>query len=122
NTVTDPRPTNIGLPRAAVRDAACVTRTTAARQMRWTPGDHGFALELSPELPATLAVDLRQDVESFLSRTQRRLADIRHWVIHPGGPKILDAVQAALGLHDAALQPSRDILRRYGNMSSTTVF
>jgi len=47
--------------------------------------------------------------------------DVRHWVMHPGGRKVIDRVQAALGLSDADVAVSRSVLRRYGNMSSPTV-
>jgi predicted naringenin-chalcone synthase len=108
--------------KATLIDTQCITRREAAGQMTWTPAEHGFRLTLSPELPSTLAVDLRADVASFLARTGRRMDDVRHWIIHPGGPRILDAAQAALGLSDEATAHSRAILQRLGNMSSTTVF
>jgi len=47
--------------------------------------------------------------------------EVAHWAVHPGGRSILDRVQSALGLGDAQLGPSREVLRRYGNMSSATV-
>jgi alkylresorcinol/alkylpyrone synthase len=47
--------------------------------------------------------------------------DVRFWVLHPGGRKVIDRVQQSLGLRDADVAPSRRILRRYGNMSSATV-
>ena len=47
---------------------------------------------------------------------------IASWLVHPGGPQILDAVEQALGLPEDALGISRSVLRRYGNMSSPTIF
>jgi predicted naringenin-chalcone synthase len=49
------------------------------------------------------------------------VADIAHWVIHPGGPRIIDAVQAAVALTDEDTALSRSVLHDYGNMSSPTV-
>ena len=49
------------------------------------------------------------------------MEDITHWAIHPGGRIILDSVQKALGLPDAALASSRSVLRQFGNMSSATI-
>jgi len=46
---------------------------------------------------------------------------VKHWLVHRGGPIILDAAGAALGLPAAALELSRSVLRRYGNMSSATI-
>jgi predicted naringenin-chalcone synthase len=48
-------------------------------------------------------------------------AEIERWAIHPGGRSILDKVQHNLGLRDEQLEPSREVLREYGNMSSATV-
>lgn len=47
--------------------------------------------------------------------------DIRHWLLHPGGRKVIDRVQESLGLSDADVALSRRVLRQYGNMSSATV-
>ena len=49
------------------------------------------------------------------------MAAIDHWLVHPGGPQILDSVQQALGLPADALRLSRAVLRRHGNMSSPTI-
>jgi predicted naringenin-chalcone synthase len=48
-------------------------------------------------------------------------ADIAHWVLHPGGRKVIDRVQDTLGLSDGDVALSRHVLRNYGNMSSPTV-
>src|SRR5262249_6643479 len=103
-------------------DAACVSMPQAADQMRWIAGDHGFELLLSPDLPFTLAAGVREAVVPFLAQNGRAISDVRHWIIHPGGPKILDVVQDALRLPVNRLQWPRDVLRRFGNMSSATVF
>lgn len=47
--------------------------------------------------------------------------DFAFWAIHPGGRSIIDAVQKGIGLDSEFLKPSREILRRYGNMSSATI-
>ena len=60
-------------------------------------------------------------VHGFLERKGLKMVDIRHWIIHPGGRKVIDHIQKALELRDAQVQCSRDILREYGNMSSVTV-
>ena len=48
-------------------------------------------------------------------------SSIDQWAVHPGGRTVLDAVEGALGLTPAALDTSRAILRRFGNMSSATL-
>src|SRR5258708_26211141 len=60
-------------------------------------------------------------VDALLARNGLRRADIRFWVAHPGGRKVLDNVQRHLGLTDEQLRFSRAVLRKFGNMSSPTV-
>ena len=104
-----------------VVDVASVTDTTAADMMTWDIGERGFRMGLSPEVPQVLGRHARPAVGSLLDRHGLAPADISAWVIHPGGPAILESVRDALDLPDAALAPSREILRDYGNCSSPTV-
>jgi predicted naringenin-chalcone synthase len=99
----------------------CVAIPDFAEQMVWRAGDFGLRLSLSPELPATLAAHLPVAVQGFLTEVELSAAQIDHWLIHPGGPQILDAVEDALDLTEGELCFSRLILRRYGNMSSPTI-
>jgi predicted naringenin-chalcone synthase len=82
----------------------------------------GFRIVLHPEVPAQVGRAVRGVVEPLLARHGLSLADVDAWALHPGGARILDAAQAALGLDDAALAPSRRVLRDHGNMSSPTVW
>lgn len=108
--------------RVRVVDCACHTLPAAANQMVWFAGDHGLQLTLSNELPDTLALHIGPAIQSFLARSQKSLDQIDHWVVHPGGPQILDSMEKTMNLPSDALRWSRDVLRRYGNMSSPTVF
>ncbi len=114
----------LGHKRTPVRvvDCACITLPDAAHQMTWFAGNHGLQLTLSQELPETLAAHIRPAIESFLAESHTALDQIDHWVVHPGGPQILDSIEQAMKLDSQALRWSRDVLRRYGNMSSPTVF
>jgi predicted naringenin-chalcone synthase len=105
-----------------VVDCACLTLPAAADQMTWFAGNHGLQLTLSQDLPETLAANIRPTIERFLARSQTTLGQIDHWVVHPGGPLILDSIEHAMKLDSQALHWSRDVLRRFGNMSSPTVF
>jgi predicted naringenin-chalcone synthase len=89
--------------------------------MTWRIGDFGFEMGLSRRIPELIGMHLRGYVESWLDRLDFRLSDIRSWAIHPGGPKILDAVELALSLSPASLGPSRGVLAEHGNMSSPTL-
>jgi predicted naringenin-chalcone synthase len=76
---------------------------------------------LSIEVPAVGARRGREVIERLMASTGTEPAEIQHWVIHPGGQKVLDAFQEALGLPGEALAASRTVLYNYGNMSSVSV-
>lgn len=89
--------------------------------MSWSISDHGFLMQLSARVPDLIKLHLRPWLESWLAGHELRLEEIGAWDIHPGGPRILSAVEAALGLDDRATTASREVLREYGNLSSPTV-
>jgi alkylresorcinol/alkylpyrone synthase len=65
--------------------------------------------------------NLGRDVDEFLSEHQLTRADVGSWVIHTGGPKVLEATEQALGISNGALAASWACLRRTGNLSSASV-
>lgn len=87
--------------------------------MAWTVGDSGFDMMLSGKVPATIQEAMRNTAGQFLHGLPSEAIDL--WAVHPGGRTVLDAVERGLGLTTASLSTSRDILRRFGNMSSATV-
>lgn len=89
------------------------------KDMDWTIGDEGFEMVLTAEVPRIVGREIRTAVESIARDGGAEAVDA--WAVHPGGRSILDRVQAGLGLSDDAMAASRDVLRRYGNMSSATV-
>ena len=91
----------------------------SADQITWHIGGLGFDMVLLGRVPQTIAKGLPSRLDSILAG--QRPENIEHWAIHPGGRTILDAVQGSIGLPDNRLRQSRDILRRFGNMSSATV-
>ncbi|MBN9119975.1 MAG: hypothetical protein J0I06_12570, partial [Planctomycetes bacterium] len=93
----------------------------SASDMSWTVGDRGFEMTLSRRVPGLIAAHLRPWIESWLGDNGLSLADVRSWAVHPGGPKIVSAVEEALALPAEALAPSRAVFAEYGNMSSPTV-
>lgn len=110
-------------PGAGWRHAAsgCVLLPGSADQMTWSIGDHGFEMGLSPRVPRTIAEHLRPWLERWLGAQGLDLSAVASWAIHPGGPRILDAVENALGLPPGATLASREVLEECGNMSSPTV-
>ena len=89
--------------------------------MGWTVGDHGFEMTLSRRVPGLIAGHLRPWLEAWLADNGLSLAEVRSWAVHPGGPKIVSAVEECLGLSAEALAPSRAVFAGHGNMSSPTV-
>jgi predicted naringenin-chalcone synthase len=89
--------------------------------MTWQIGDHGFEMTLSAGLPEIIRQNLRDWCEGWLGRHDLNLTDIAAWAIHPGGPKILDAIEQALDIAPEAMRASREVLARNGNMSSATI-
>ena len=89
--------------------------------MGWKVSEKGFQIVLSPRLPQLIHDHLRADVDHFLADYGLKRCDIGNWVIHTGGPKILDAVEHALELSGSDLKLSRESLRQHGNISSASV-
>lgn len=89
--------------------------------MGWTIGNHGFEMTLSAKVPQLIASHLRPWLESWLDRQRLAIGDVGSWAIHPGGPRVLSAVEDALGLVPGVAWASREILSENGNMSSPTV-
>jgi len=91
------------------------------RVMGWDISEKGFRIVLSPEVPDTVVKHLGGDVDAFLGEQGLVRSDIKTWVMHTGGPKVLEATGIALGLTEKDLAPSWNCLRKVGNISSTSV-
>jgi len=89
--------------------------------MGWDVTDTGFRIVLSAEVPEVARRFLRADVDAFLADHGLTRRDVATWIAHPGGPKVLQAMAAALEVDDAALAPAWRSLREVGNLSSTSV-
>ena len=89
--------------------------------MGWEITEDGFKIVLSQRLPEFIKRNLAGDVDAFLARQGLARADIGNWVIHTGGPRVLEAMQETLGLEDRHLALSWDSLSRFGNLSSASV-
>jgi alkylresorcinol/alkylpyrone synthase len=89
--------------------------------MGWKVSERGFNIVLSPEVPTLIREHLGHDVDAFLGEHGYRRSDMESWVLHTGGPKVLEATAAALELHDGQLDASWDCLKKVGNLSSASV-
>jgi alkylresorcinol/alkylpyrone synthase len=92
------------------------------RVMGWDISEKGFRIVLSPEVPDTVVKHLGEDVDTFLAEQGGlRRCDIKSWVMHTGGPKVLEATATALGVTEKDLAASWECLKKVGNISSTSV-
>jgi alkylresorcinol/alkylpyrone synthase len=89
--------------------------------MGWKITEKGFRITLSPEVPVLIRENLGNDVNAFLGDHGYTKKDIGSWVLHTGGPKVLEATAAALELKDGELDASWDCLKKVGNLSSASV-
>ena len=91
------------------------------RVMGWDVVDTGFKVVLSAQVPEVVEAHVGKDVDAFLRELGLARQDIRHWVAHTGGPRVLRAFQSALGLSEKALARSWRSLSEVGNLSSASV-
>jgi alkylresorcinol/alkylpyrone synthase len=91
------------------------------RIMGWDVAEGGFRLVLSPKLPELVRNELGPLVDSFLLSHDLSRRDIVHYLTHPGGAKVVDAIRDALGLFNGELRISEEVLRDHGNVSSASV-
>lgn len=89
--------------------------------MGWNISEKGFRIVLSPDVPRIVQEHLRDDVDSFLAEYELTRSDIDNWIMHTGGPKVLEATQQALELPENALAASWKCLSEVGNLSSASV-
>jgi alkylresorcinol/alkylpyrone synthase len=89
--------------------------------LAWRLGSDGFRIVLTADLADVVARHLSAGVNIFLEEQGLTVDEIRSWVCHPGGPRVIDAVQESLGLPGNALEVTRRSLAAVGNMSSVSV-
>ncbi len=89
--------------------------------MGWDVSERGFGIVLSADVPRMVTDNLRRDVDRFLADHDLERRDVVSWVCHPGGPKVLQAMEEALELDPEALAVTWRSLREVGNLSSTSV-
>ena len=112
---------NSETPEWSVQAQGTFLMPTSGDAMSWRIGDHGFRMTLSAEVPALIQAHLGEWLKGWLKDQGLCVDNVRSWAVHPGGPRILEAVEDGLALENGVLDVSRDVLRRHGNMSSATV-
>ncbi|AKQ46683.1 naringenin-chalcone synthase [Rufibacter radiotolerans] len=99
----------------------CDLAPSGQKEMAWHIHDFGFEMTLSSYVPALIKQGIGQLTQSLLQKLNLQLDQIDLFAIHPGGRKILEVIEQALGLTPQNNQYAYQVLRNYGNMSSATV-
>jgi len=89
--------------------------------MGWSIDPLGFGVILRRTVPEFVATELKPALTQILARMQLTTADIDKFVCHPGGAKVIDAIETALALGQGTLEHERQVIADYGNMSAPTV-
>jgi alkylresorcinol/alkylpyrone synthase len=89
--------------------------------MGWEFLDTGFKVLFSRDIPTIISENIKNDIDSFLEKHQLTRADIKNFIFHPGGKKVLTAYEEALSMDEDYLKNTREVMNDYGNMSSVTV-
>jgi len=89
--------------------------------MGWEFLDGGFKVLFSQDIPTIISKNISDDVSSFLEKHQLDISDIKNFIFHPGGKKVLNAYEDALMAEGDFLKNTREVMQDYGNMSSSTV-
>jgi predicted naringenin-chalcone synthase len=94
---------------------------TPEQHMTWSIGNTGFEMMLSSYVPQVIQGGIHKLTSSMLDKLNKKITDIKHFAIHPGGKKILDVIERELGINKEKNLPAYHVLKNFGNMSSPTV-
>lgn len=108
--------------RARVSAQSSRLELSARGQMSWRVGDHGFSMFLDGKVPEVVGPAARRAVDELAAAAGLAAERPRRCAVHPGGPRILAAVERALSLPPDGLRSSYGVLADYGNMSSASIF
>lgn len=89
--------------------------------MGWEMKNEGLHVVFSRDIPTIVENWLEPNVQSFLQEQNVTIKDVSHFIAHPGGKKVLDAYEKALGLSKGMTEIPLQVLKEYGNMSSATI-
>lgn len=115
------RPADAARGRLAYVDNHTQLDDDSMEAMTWDIGDTGFLMGLSSRVPEVIAHHLPAYLDALLAPHELDRDAVDFWAIHPGGRAIVEQARDVLGLADADVHDSLEVLRRYGNMSSPTI-
>ncbi|MGB8209490.1 MAG: 3-oxoacyl-[acyl-carrier-protein] synthase III C-terminal domain-containing protein, partial [Mycobacterium sp.] len=119
--VGERRAEQIGASGPDILDSRSHLYPDSLRTMGWDIGASGFQIVLGPEVPTLVERYLGDDVTQFLATHDLTIDEVGAWVSHAGGPKVIEAITATLGLPDDALELTWRSLSEVGNISSASV-
>jgi alkylresorcinol/alkylpyrone synthase len=119
--VGERRAEQIGVDGPGILDSRSHLYPDSLRTMGYDVGAAGFELVLSKDVAAVVEQYLRDDVTGFLADHGLTTTDVAAWVSHPGGPKVIEAINASLDLPPQALELTWRSLGEIGNLSSASV-
>jgi alkylresorcinol/alkylpyrone synthase len=105
----------------AIVDARTRLFPDAQHLMGWNFTEDGMRLVLSRDIPAFVSARLTPEVRAFACANGKSIDGFTHYVLHPGGPKVMATYRSALGLPDSAIRVARESMQRVGNLSSASV-
>ncbi|MBD0423936.1 type III polyketide synthase [Streptomyces sp. TRM S81-3] len=107
-----------GRPRIKAFASHLITDAVGAMRYDWDDSQGKFSFYLDPDIPYVVGAHAEQVVDRLLSGAGQRRSDIRHWLVHSGGKKVIDAVRVNLGLTRHDVRHTTGVLRDHGNLSS----
>jgi len=111
----------LGISGPKVLDSCSRVFEVSTDSIGWDINDTGFHIVLSAEVPKMVQSRLDEDVIKFLQKHNLQKSDISHWIVHPGGPKVIIAVSESLGISDSQLDITWKSLAAKGNLSSASI-
>jgi hypothetical protein len=106
------------VPRVLDFASRIITDAIGAMRYDWDEAQHRFSFFLDPDIPYVVGANAGEVVGRLLGRAGLRRNDIRHWLVHSGGKKVIDAVRVNLGLTRHDVRHTTGVLRDYGNLSN----
>jgi predicted naringenin-chalcone synthase len=108
----------LGGPRILSFASHIITDAFDAMRYDWDDEQHKFSFFLDPEIPYVVGAHAELVVDRLLSEAGLRRGAVKHWLVHSGGKKVIDAVRVNLGLTRHDVRHTTGVLRDYGNLSS----
>ncbi len=108
-------------PSMEILNTASMLALNGKHDMAWQIGDFGFEMSLTSYVPKIIESGIKRLTENLLGTMKLSIKEVDFFAVHPGGKKILEAIEQELGISKEDNAPAYEVLANYGNMSSPTV-